>query len=86
MKTRLYNIRNILLHLGILDYVSRKIPHFALGTNTAPPALSLCMRPCLGPKIFGHSGFWRSKSKLIKNIFDIVKTSLVGVLNMKPFT
>ena len=33
--------------LGILDYVSRKIPQFALRTNTAPPALSLCRRPWL---------------------------------------
>ena len=34
-------------HLGILDYVSRKIPQFALHTNTALPALSLCRRPNL---------------------------------------
>ena len=35
------------LHLGILDYVSRKIPRFALATNTAPPALSWCRHPWL---------------------------------------
>ena len=27
-------------------YVSRKIPRFALGTNTAPPALIFCRRSC----------------------------------------
>ena len=34
-----------LSNLGKLDYVSRKIPRFALATNTAHPALILCRRP-----------------------------------------
>ena len=37
-------------HLEMLDYVSRKIPRFALGINTAPPALILCRCPCGGMK------------------------------------
>ena len=41
----------------------------------------------LGPKIFGHSGFLVFRVQTNKKTFlTYVKSSLVGVLNMKPFT
>ena len=61
-------------HLEMFDYVSRKIPRFVLGTNTAPPALILCRRPCVEAKY----GF----SKKFQVLLNLSRRSRLEILYM----
>ena len=64
-------------HLGMLDYVIRKIPRLALGTNTAPPALVLCRRPCLGTIL--PKSLQTPQHVYTKNFFEMFRTrSAIG--------